>query len=59
MSVAFHQALKENNVESGICVVKGARHIHDLDVEVGSEMWEKGVALGYSFLLSALGRKGE
>lgn len=42
-----------------IYVVEGARHIYDLFVEVGSKRWEKGMASGYSFLLSALGRSGE
>lgn len=59
MSVAFDRALRENGVESGILVVKGARHIHDLNVEVGSEMWERGIGPGYDFLLSALRKGGD
>lgn len=58
MSAAFDKALREKGVESGILVVKGARHIHDLGVEVGCAMWERGVDPGYRFLLSALGKGG-
>ncbi|KAL9599000.1 MAG: hypothetical protein Q9219_004114 [cf. Caloplaca sp. 3 TL-2023] len=55
MSVAFSEALKDRGVDSGVLVVDGAQHIHDLDCEPGSEMWDLGVGPGYDFLLKHLG----
>ncbi|KAL8729519.1 MAG: hypothetical protein Q9166_004691 [cf. Caloplaca sp. 2 TL-2023] len=54
-SVAFDKAMKERGVESGVLVVQGAKHIHDLGVGEGSEMWERGVGPGYGFLMRVLG----
>ncbi|KAL8699113.1 MAG: hypothetical protein Q9224_001556 [Gallowayella concinna] len=54
-SVAFDKAMRERGIESGICVIEGAKHLHDLGVEEGSEMWMRGVGPGYEFLLKGLG----
>ncbi|KAL8777970.1 MAG: hypothetical protein Q9213_007622 [Squamulea squamosa] len=53
-SIAFDQAMMENGVASGVLIVEGAKHIHDLGVGEESEMWEKGVGPGYEFLLKHL-----
>ncbi|KAI4177502.1 MAG: hypothetical protein LQ343_000483 [Gyalolechia ehrenbergii] len=58
MSVAFHHALRERGVDGRVLVVDGARHLHDLGVEVGSQGWEKGVGDGYEWLLEQLGVSG-
>ncbi|KAL8820375.1 MAG: hypothetical protein Q9223_001397 [Gallowayella weberi] len=55
MSVAFDKAMRERGMKSGVCVIEGAKHLHDLGVEEGSEMWAKGVRPGYDFLLRELG----
>lgn len=55
MSVKFSEALREKGVEGGLLVVDGAKHLHDLGVEPGSEGWEKGVGEGYAWLLGKLG----
>ncbi|KAL8721637.1 MAG: hypothetical protein Q9225_001726 [Loekoesia sp. 1 TL-2023] len=55
MSVAFHEVLEERGIDSGVLLVDGAKHIHDLDCEPGSEMWDRGVDPGYDFLLKHLG----
>lgn len=55
MSVAFHEALKGRGIDSGLLLVDRAKHIHDLDCEPGSEMWDLGVGPGYDFLLKQLG----
>ncbi|KAL8770525.1 MAG: hypothetical protein Q9209_003781 [Squamulea sp. 1 TL-2023] len=55
-SIAFHKAMMEKGVASGILIVEGAKHIHDLGVDEGSQMWEEGVGPGYDFLLKHLGR---
>ncbi|KAL8803017.1 MAG: hypothetical protein Q9182_003443 [Xanthomendoza sp. 2 TL-2023] len=57
MSVAFDEAMRERGMKSGVCVIEGAKHLHDLGVEAGSEMWVKGVRPGYEFLLEELGVK--
>ena len=44
----------ERGLDSGILIVEGAKHIHDLSVGEGSEMWKKGVGPGYEFLLKHL-----
>ncbi|KAL9030654.1 MAG: hypothetical protein Q9196_001241 [Gyalolechia fulgens] len=55
MSVAFHDALRAMDVDAGVLVVDGARHLHDLGVESGSDGWAKGVGEGYEWLLKQLG----
>lgn len=55
ISVAFHDALREKGVDGGILVVDGARHLHDLGLEAGSEGWDSGVGKGYAWLLGKLG----
>lgn len=44
----------EKGLESGVLIVEGAKHIHDVGVGEGSEMWVKGVGPGYDFLLEHL-----
>ena len=53
-SVAFVEALDKCGISCGLLTVKGAKHIHDLNTEPGSEAWETGVGPGYRFLLKAL-----
>ncbi len=53
-SIAFNDTMVERGLESGILIVEGAKHIHDLGVGEGSEMWNKGVGPGYDFLLKHL-----
>ncbi|CAL8574610.1 hypothetical protein XPA_000564 [Xanthoria parietina] len=42
-SLVFHQAMMDKEVESGFLVVEAAKHIHDVGVAEGSEMWVKGI----------------
>ena len=56
LAVAFDKALRARGVPGGMCTVKGVRHIHDLYAVEGDEMWERGVAKGYEFLLDVLGK---
>lgn len=46
--------MEEMGLDGGVLVVEGAKHIHDVGVGEGSEMWEKGVGPGYEFLLKHL-----
>ena len=58
MSIQFELALQAKGVKSGILVVKGAWHIHDLATRPGTESWEEGVGPGYRFLFDVLGMGG-
>lgn len=53
-SVAFVRALELSGVKTGLLTVAKARHIHDLQIEAGSEMWKTSVGPGYDFLIQAL-----
>ncbi|KAI4268683.1 MAG: hypothetical protein LQ337_007704 [Flavoplaca oasis] len=53
-SISFHKSMEEMGLDGGVLVVEGAKHIHDVGVGEGSEMWEKGVGPGYEFLLKHL-----
>ena len=53
-SVAFVEALKMNGVQTGLLTVPKVRHIHDLQIEAGSELWRTSVGPGYDFLIRAL-----
>ncbi len=53
-AVQFVQALRDHGVEGGLLAVPGARHIHDVDVRVGTDRWEAEVGPGYEFLFRKL-----
>ncbi|GAW20845.1 hypothetical protein ANO14919_103570 [Xylariales sp. No.14919] len=53
-AVQFVQALRDQGVEAGLLAVPGARHIHDVDITVGTDRWEAEVAPGYEFLFRKL-----
>ncbi|KAL8998311.1 MAG: hypothetical protein Q9169_002625 [Polycauliona sp. 2 TL-2023] len=53
-SIIFQRTMKEKGLESGVLIVEGAKHIHDVGIAEGNEMWEKGVGPGYDFLLKYL-----
>lgn len=59
--VPFHTALKfveemrQKAVKAGLAEVKGARHIHDLNLKEGDNGWWEGVGVGYDFLFRELG----
>ena len=57
-SVAFDNELRAKGVKSGLLVIQGAKHIHDLNVEPGSKEWEMGVGPAYEFVFDIL-RKEE
>ena len=54
-AVKFADALQCHNVKGGLLTVKGARHIHDLQLRPGMERWQQEVAPGYEFLFDVLG----
>ena len=58
MSIEFDRALQSKGVRSGILVVEGAKHIHDLATRPGTESWEEGVGPGYRFLFDVLDMGG-
>lgn len=51
----FYQAMKEVKLKGRLVVVKGVKHIHDLNLKEGDEGWWEGVGIGYEFLLQELG----
>lgn len=54
-AVAFAGAMRERGNEVGMADVKGARHIHDLNLKEGDKGWWEGVGVGYDFLFRQLG----
>ena len=54
MAEKFAEALKSHRVRSGLLTVEGVRHIHDLQLEPGTERWRREVAPGYDFLFNTL-----
>ena len=54
-AVAFVGAMRERGVKVGFAEVKGARHIHDLNLKAGDKAWSENVGVGYDFLLQELG----
>ncbi|KAH6639121.1 hypothetical protein C7974DRAFT_449039 [Boeremia exigua] len=53
-AVDFVDALRAARVEAHLLSVQGARHIHDVSLNVGSKLWDETVAPGYEFLLRHL-----
>ena len=53
-AVKFVDALKNRGIKNGFLAVKGAKHIHDLNLKPGMPKWEEQVAPGYEFLLECL-----
>ncbi|KAI4234156.1 MAG: hypothetical protein LQ349_003972 [Xanthoria aureola] len=53
-SVVFHKAMMEKGLESGVLIIEAAKHIHDVGVPEGSEMWIRGIGPGYEFFLEHL-----
>ena len=53
-SEALVKELKGRGVETGLAVVKGKGHIHDLALKPGDELWQDEVGVGYDFLLEAV-----
>lgn len=47
--------MKEVKLKGRLVVVKGVKHIHDLNLKEGDEGWWEGVGIGYEFLLQELG----
>lgn len=47
-------AMREGGVQGGVGVVEGVGHGFDAGVEVGGAVGERGVRLGYEFLMGVL-----
>lgn len=55
-SERFVEELKAKSVPTGLQMVKGARHIHDLALREGKDGWKDGVEVGYRFVFGVVGR---
>lgn len=55
MSFTLDAELRATGVDCGLCVVEGAGHVCDWDLEPGTEAWERVLGTGYRFLLRYLG----